>query len=227
MSRIISSQLKKNIFIDCNDNDLQSIIIEKVPPHLKGIKLILGSDTIWHWTTFEPNVNLLEQCLYDKTQIIPISYSWANHLIISFSYHDSDDPSVCVKKTIYEKNAELTDEKCTIYNERNNEYITGKRVIYNIKETIITNYYSPELIIQLVTPKRIDINLYEMKLWQKIKIKYTEEQMERVFNKFEMKLEDGSDVMELYNKTPNDYIEVIVLNTLQFIRGIGGFKYSF
>lgn len=229
MIKVIASQLKKNIIVDCYQNDLKSIIMKTVPTHLKGMKLILGTDTICHWKKFEPNVNLLEQSLYDKTQVIPVAHAWALHLIISFVYHNTDDPALCVKKINYESIPEITDEECTIYNERNGTYETGKRVIYNHKESIVTEFYSPELIIETVAPtlKLIDNNYYDMKLWQRITIKYTKEQMERIANVYEMKLEKGGDVMELYNNYPNTFIEILVVNTLSFSRGFGGFKYSF
>jgi hypothetical protein len=227
MIQIIASQLKKNIIIDCYQNDLKSIIMKIVPVHLKEMKLILGNDTICHWKKFEPNINLLEQWLYDKTQVIPVSHARALHLIISFIYHNTDDPALCVKKINYESIPEITDEECTIYNERNDRYETGKRVIYNHKETLVTEFYSPELIIETVAPILNDNNYYTMKLWQRITIKYTKEQMERISNVFEMKLEKGGDVMELYNNYPNTFIDILVVNTLSFNRGFGGFKYSF
>lgn len=232
MQQTILPQLRKNIYLKCNKKDLKSISMPKVPPHLKEMKLNLGLGpglgAICHWTTFEPNVNLLEQWLYDPSQIIPVSLAVYLEVIISFEYHpydDSLDPSLYVNRCLTEKIPEILDDECTIYDEGNDEFITGKRVIYNIKETIITEFYSPELIIETIEPTLKVADYYEMKMWQKIKIKYTPEQMDRVFNKHEMKLEDGTDVMERY-KLNNEPFDALIVNTLSFSQGCGGFKFS-
>lgn len=233
MKQTILPQLQKNILINCNKNDLKSIIMTEIPPYLKEMKLNLGNSTICSWTTFKPNVNLLEQWLYDSSQIIPVSYAWAFTVVISFIYHDSDNQIGCVKRSIQESVPEIMDDECTIYDEHNDRYVTGKRVVYNIKETIVTEFYSPQLIIEtvessIVTPDiKIEsfVDYYEMKMWQKIKIKYTPEEMERVFNNREMKLENGGDVMEKY-RLNNEPFDVLVVNTLYFKNGCGGFRYS-
>jgi hypothetical protein len=227
MLQTVLPQLEKYIIIKCNKNDLKSIIMTNVPSHLKEMRLTLGSGIICRWTTFEPNINLLEQCLYDKTQIIPVSYAWAFHLIIEFVYHphnDTMDISTYVKQTITENIPKITNEEYTIYNKNNDEYITGNKVIYEMKEKDTIDFYSPELIIETVTPHRKP-EYYEMKMWEKIRIDYTPEIMDRIYNKYEMKLEDGTDVMERY-KLNNNPFDALIVNTLQFSHGTGGFRYS-
>jgi hypothetical protein len=227
MLQTISPQLEKYIIIKCNKNDLKSIVMTNVPPHLKEMRLTLGSGIICRWTTFEPNINLLEQWLYDKTQIIPVSYAWAFHLIIEFVYypHNNEiDPSTYVEHTIVESIPKITNEESTVYDKNSNEYITGNKVIYNMKEKKRIDFYSPELIIETVIPSR-KLDYYEMKIWEKIRIKYTPDVMDRIYNKYEMKLEDGTNVMERY-KLNNDPFDVFIVNTLQFSHGTGGFRYS-
>jgi hypothetical protein len=239
MPQIILSQLEKYINIDLNKNDLKSIIMPEVPTHLKEMKLFLGTDDICHWTTFEPNVNLLEQWLYDKNQSIPVSCAWVFNLSISFIYHphnDTMDPSTYVINHNIEKIPTITNDKCTIYDEGNDEYITGKKVIYNIVETTTTKFYSPRLIIE-TSPSIFKTNdlLYEMKMWQKIQIKcIPADKIEVIFNKHQMKLEDGTDItdldtfstLHLESCKTNEPLYILIVNALSFGNGFGGFRYS-
>lgn len=218
-------------------HDILSIRLESVPHNLRKIHILIGHLQVGSIYNILPGQNLLEQFLYNRSDILPVSKSNNMKFIMDFCFEndltDETDPDTYWYQEKEISKRVLSDEDVEIYNE--DEYVRGKQVLGYTTETIKHLCFKASQIIIETCENELDKleneKFHSVKILQRHTFKksiYSQANLERYVNNYELHMENGKDIIEEFQALDSEgQLDGILVNQINFARGSATLQYQF
>lgn len=233
ISRIVlSNKLSSN-------DDITSIRLDTVPHNLREVHLLLGLQRVASIYTILPGQNLLEQFLCNPQDIFPVSKSSCMMLHIDFCFEDDltdlTDPDTYWFEEREKSKRILSEDDVEIYDENEDVFIRGKQVLGYTTEIIKHLCFKPPRITIGIQENDSDIyentKPYAVNVWQRrtfMKGVYSEADLERYVSIYELRMENGKDIIEEFRSLDSGgKLEGILVNKIAFSHGLANLAYHF
>jgi hypothetical protein len=231
--------------LDLTDNlsykhDIVSIRLENVPQNLRKVHILIGPIRVGSIYKFIPGQNLLEQLLYDKQDILPVSKCNNIKFVIDFCFENNLDDVSTQSESYWYQEEEITkhvlsEKDVEIYDENEDQIIKGKQVLGYTTETIRHLCYKiPQIIIETCEnelDKLSNEKHYGLKIWQRhtfYKKIYSQADLVRYINNYELHMENGKDIIEEFQLLDLEgQLDGFLMNQINFARGTANLQYLF